>query len=161
AADLGDAREHGLERAALLQLRDHEIAHLLPVGVAHPLVDPRVADDRELAILDAEIDQDAVPVGGEMHAEMGEDLVGAAERVRALTGPSVDATLEVDPDLRGGRRLRPPDRLGDRLEVSLAEQPLRPARMTRGMLVRGHHQSPLAPPPPKPPPPPENPPPPP
>src|SRR5207244_2178517 len=112
------------------------------------------ADGGELAVLGREIDQDTVMLGRQVHAEVGEDPAGAAERVGPLSRQPVHATLEVDAELRRGRRLRAPDRFGDRLEVVLGEEPLRPARMARRVSVGVHHQSPLAPPPPKPPPPP-------
>src|SRR5713226_6918181 len=84
ASDLGDAGHHGLQRPALAEPRDHQVAHGLPVRVADVMVNALVADDGELAVLDGEIDQHAVALCGEVHAEMGEHPPGPAKRVGAL-----------------------------------------------------------------------------
>src|SRR5262245_63994835 len=119
-------------------------------------MDALVADDRQAPLLDRDVDQDAVSLGSPVHAQTPEHVLRPRERVVAAPEqPPGHAALQMHADLRRRPRLGRPDRAGDRVEIGLAQEPLRP----RGMA--GHHQLPLAPPPPELPPPPEKPPPPP
>ena len=127
----------------------------MPVRIPDAPVDALVADDRQTPVLDGEVDQHAVALGGPVHAEAPEHVAGSRHDVRraAEHEPPRHAALEMHPDLRGGPRLGGLDRARDRVEVRLAQKLPGPARMLR------HYQLPLAPPPPELPPPPEKPPP--
>src|SRR5713101_2451306 len=152
----GTARKMVAERPAHFRERMHEavarslLPHALenagdqplPVLFAHPLVNALVADDRELSVGHRDVDEDAVAVGGLVHAQPLEDLDGALERIARAR------VVEVHADLRRGVPLRLRDGAHDGLEVVVGEKCADPFRMP------GHHQSPLEPPPPKPPPPP-------
>src|SRR5437867_895372 len=72
--------------------RHHPVAHALPVLVADVGVDALVADDRQLAILDRQIDEHARAMGRAMHAEAGEDLARALHRVRRASAQPVRDT---------------------------------------------------------------------
>src|SRR5215470_2039860 len=143
-ADFADTEHDRIRHSPGPELVDHEIAHVLPVRVADVAMDAFVTDDRELVVLDGQIDQDAVPLGGSVHAEVGEDTAGAVERISSPTPPPMlHVTLEVHADLGGRARLRLADDARDGLEVLLAQKAADPARMS------GHaYQPPLAPPPP-------------
>src|SRR6266851_2901010 len=142
-AHLADRVHEAVAEPLPAEVREDRLDQPVPVGLAHPLVDAAVAQDRELAVLDAHVDEHAVPRGGPVHAEPLED-----QRLPRT------ARVEMHPDLGGGRGLRGRDGRGHRGQIGLVEEPPHPAWMTR------HHQLPLEPPPPKPPPPPLNPPPP-
>src|ERR1700682_5296372 len=129
------------------EVREHRLHEPVPVDLAHPLVDAAVAQHRELAVLDAHVDEHAVARRGPVHAEPLEDQRTARERLPRA------ARVEVHADLRGGGGLRARDGRGHRVQIGLAEEPPHPAWMAR------HHKLPLEPPPPKRPPPPLNPPP--
>src|SRR5262245_8663602 len=155
-ADLRDGADHRRAERARTKPLDHPVAHSAPVLVADPGMNPLVADDRELAILHGQIDQDAGPARRPVHAKRLEDVTRA---LHGIGGPSAqpvrDAALEMHADLGQGAALGLAHGVRDGVQVRLGDHAPGPARMT-------HHQSPLAPPPPKlPPPPPENPPPPP
>src|SRR5262249_26316729 len=152
--------DRALERPArgpvLAQDLDHQIANLVPVKVADAGVDALVTDDRQAALHDRDVDQDAVSIGRPVHAQTPEHLPRPREHVVAATEePPGHTPLQMHSDLCRRARLGRPDRAGDHVEIGLAQEPPRP----RGM--SGHHPLPLAPPPPELPPPPDKPPPPP
>src|SRR5690242_11733462 len=147
---LGHGADDGAADGARAKPIDHAIAHRRPVVVAHPRVDPLVADDSELAVLEGEIDEDARSMPGAVHPQRREHLARTLHRVRRAPAQAVsDPPLDVHADLRRGPPLGLAHGGHDGVEVGVAENAARPAWMA------GHHQSPLAPPPPKPPPPPE------
>src|SRR5207253_8691988 len=69
AADLGDGRGHAVAHATRAELPLQHVAHGVPEAVAYPRVDPVVADDREVAVVDREVEEHARPMAGPGHAD--------------------------------------------------------------------------------------------
>ena len=154
--ELFDRALDRLARGVRPQPLQHQVAHAVPVRIPDAPVDALVADDRETPLLDRQVDQHAVALGGAVHAEPVEHVPGSRERVRRAPEETPGhAALEVHADLARRARFGFRDRARDRIEVVLVEELPCP----RG--TSSHHQLPLAPPPPELPPPPEKPPPPP
>src|SRR2546422_28117 len=176
--DRADERLPGRPRAEPL---DHPVAHPVPVAVADATVDSHVAHDGKLPVLDREIEEHAVPLDRAVHAEPREEPPRPLEGVHGLAEEAArQPALQMHPDLGRCPRLGGLDRVADRVEVRLAEEPPRPPgalrhgptslrsrhrRPTRPRRPRLPHPPPAAPPPPEkpppPPPPPQRPPPPP
>src|SRR5262245_24275228 len=151
-ADLGHGADDGRAESARAEPLDHPVAHAVPVVVADTGMNAVVADDRQLAVLDGEVDQDTRPMRSPMHPEAGKDVTRTLHRVRRRSAKPVgDPALDVHTDFRRRAALGLAHRGRHRVEVGLADHAARPSRVPSK-----HHQSPLAPPPPElPPPPPE------
>src|SRR5256885_4090478 len=149
-ADLRDGADHGATDGARAEPLDHPIAHARPVVVAHAGVDALVADNRQLAVLDREVDEDAGAVGGAVHAERREDVTRALHGIAGAPAQAMrDAALDVDADLGRRAALRLAHRGRDGVEIGLGEGAAGPAGGGPE-----HPHSPPPPPPPRPPPPP-------
>src|SRR5262245_7839212 len=137
ASELFDRALDRLAWGVRLEPLHHHVAHPVPVRIADAAVNALVADDRQAAIFNGEVDQNAVALAGPVHAEASEYMVGSRHDVPRASEQesSRHPPLEVYPDLRRGSRLGGLDRARDRVEVRFAEELLCPARMPR------HHQS--------------------
>src|SRR5207247_509799 len=80
-ADRADRREDPGPEWPIPEPLDHQVAHAVPVFVAHPDVNALVPDHGELPVLDGEIDEHAVALARPMHVELREDFLRALERV--------------------------------------------------------------------------------
>src|SRR5439155_186390 len=67
--DVGHGVHDRVARAPAAQALDHRVAHAPPVLLAHPRVHALVADDRQLAILDGDVDQHGVALVGGVHSQ--------------------------------------------------------------------------------------------
>src|SRR5438034_144952 len=124
--DRADDRLAGRARAELLE---YPVANAVPVRVADVPVDPHVAQDGQLMVVDREVDKHAVPLRRAVHAELREDRPRTREGVHRLAEDAAwQAALQVHADLGRGPRLGSLDGVGDRLEVRLAEKAPRPLR---------------------------------
>ena len=86
----------------------------------------------KLLVLDGEVDQDAVALGGPVHAECAEHLPGPRERRRSAPeqqrrGTRRSRCTRISADVRASAAL---DRLSDRIEIGRAQESPRPPRMT-------------------------------
>src|SRR5207249_2189581 len=106
---LRDGADDGAADGARAEPLDHPVAHASPVVVAHAGMDALVADDRELAVLDREIDEDAGAMGGAVHGEGREDLARALHGVGGAPAQAVPhPALDVHADLGRGPPLARP-----------------------------------------------------
>src|SRR5262249_17815858 len=84
-ADLPDGADPRRAESARTKPLDHPVAHSVPVLVADPGMNAVVANDRQLAILHGEIDEDTGPVRRPVHAERPENVTRA---LHGIGGPS-------------------------------------------------------------------------
>src|SRR3989442_822995 len=127
--DCADDRLPGRARAELLE---HPVADPVPEPIADAPVDPHIPHDGKRAVVDREVDEDAVPRLRAVHAELREEPPRLRERVHTRAEEAArQAALEVHADLGRGVRLGGLDGVAHRVEVRHAEEPPRPLRMRR------------------------------
>src|SRR5262245_66215798 len=80
-ADLLDGVDQAFTRALLAQAIADGVDELAPVGFAHPLVDARVPDHRQLPIRHRNVDEDAMTLGRAVNDETIEYLDGELESI--------------------------------------------------------------------------------
>src|SRR5207247_570830 len=125
--DLLDPADERLPWRPRAEPLDHPVAHAVPVAVTDAPVDSHVAHDGELPIVDGEVEEHAVPLGRLVHAELREERPRPREGVHGLAKEAArQPALQMHPDLGRCPRLGGLDRVADRVEVRLAEEPPRP-----------------------------------
>ena len=85
--------QESVARALIPEVVGDRRHHASPVVLAHALVDPLVADHRELSIGDGDVDEHAVAVRRLVHPQALEDGHGLLERVPFAPVIEVNADL--------------------------------------------------------------------